>query len=77
MRKVYVDMTVNYTKEGEILPLSFVWEDGTRYPIDRVFGNQRAASLKVGGQGIRYECRIMGKEVYVFLEDGRWFIEGK
>ncbi len=77
MRKVYVDMTVNYTKEGEIFPLSFIWEDETRYIIDRVFDNKRVASLKVGGQGIRYRCRIMGKEVYVFLEDGRWFIEGK
>lgn len=77
MRKVYVDMTVKYNKEGGILPLSFIWEDGTRYSIDKVFDKKRAASLKVGGQGIRYRCRVMGKEVYIFWEDGRWFIEGK
>ena len=46
--------------------------------IDKVLDKRKAASLKVGGQGIRYTCRVSGKEIYMFLEDGsRWFIEGK
>lgn len=77
MRKVYVDVTATFTKDGNLYPLYFVWEDGKRYEIDKVFESKRAASLKVGGQGIRYRCRVLGKEVYLFLEDGKWFIEGK
>jgi len=78
VRKVYVDTTARFTKEGEILPGAFVWEDGRRYTVDKVLDKRKAASLKVGGQGMRYRCRVAGKEVYLFLEDGnKWFIEGK
>jgi len=37
----------------------------------------QAASLKAGGQGMRYTCRIAGKQVFLFCDDGRWFVEGK
>jgi len=77
MRKVYVDVTATFTKDGSLIPLYFIWEDGIRYEIDRVLEHKRAASLKAGGQGIRYKCRVLGKDVYMFLEDGRWFMEGK
>jgi len=75
--KVYVDVTAEYSKEGIITPLSFVWEDGTRYDVDRVLDMRQAASLKAGGLGIRYTCRVCGKQTYLFLEDKRWFIERK
>ena len=77
MRKVFVDVTATFTKEGNLLPLYFVWEDGTKYEIDKVFDTKKAASFKVGGQGVRYRCRVLNKEVYLFLEEGRWFMEGK
>lgn len=77
MQKVFVDVTATFTKDGNLHPLYFVWEDGKRYEIDKVFENKKAASLKVGGQGIRFRCRVRGKEVYLFLEDGKWFMEGK
>jgi hypothetical protein len=77
MKKVFVDVTVICTKDGEMKPVSFIWEDGRKFEIDRVFEHKNAASLKVGGQGIRYRCRVMGKEVYMFYENGKWFMEGK
>lgn len=78
MRKVFVDVTATFTKDGGLQPLYFVWEDGTRYEVDKVIENKKAASLKVGGQGQRYKCRVSGKEVYLYLEEGnKWFMEGK
>ena len=77
MEKVYVDVIVKYTKEGEKQPLTVIWKDGARYDVDRVIDVRRAASLKAGGQGFRYTCRINGKQTYIWLEDGRWFVEGK
>ena len=77
MRKVYVNVVVEYSKEGEIKPMYFTWDNGVRYDIDRVFEHQKAASLKVGGQGCRYRCRVKGKDIYLYLEEGRWFMEGK
>ncbi|HHV59290.1 MAG TPA: hypothetical protein GXX49_03155 [Clostridiaceae bacterium] len=77
MRKVFVDVIVQYTKEGQKVPLAVIWEDGRRYEIDKVTDVRRAASLKVGGQGLRYKCRISGNETFLWLEEGKWFVEAK
>ena len=75
--KIYVAVTVKIYETGDIRPLAIIWEDGEVYEIDRVRYITPAASLKVGGRGIRYTVMIEGKERYLFDEDGRWFVEGK
>jgi len=75
--KVFVTVTAEFDPEGRLTPLSFVWEDGHRYEIDRVLDTRRAASLKAGGMGLRYTCRVRGIQTYLFLEEGRWFMERK
>lgn len=78
MRKVYVAVTADFDAHGRITPRSFVWDDDRHFEIDRVLDRQRAASRKVGGIGWMYKVRVMGKETYLWLEDGgRWFMEGK
>ncbi len=78
MQRVDIEVDAHFTKYGDIIPFSILWEDGRRYTVDKVLDKKRAASLKVGGQGIRYTCRVMGKVIYLFLEDGnKWFVEGK
>lgn len=74
MGKVYVNITAEHDQDGRIKPLSIRWEDRI-YSIDRVVDVRMAAALKAGGQGMRYTCRIRGKEVYLFCDEGRWFIE--
>ena len=75
--KVYVDVTARFDKDGQVTPVSVTWEDGRRFPVDRVLDIRRAASLKAGGAGIRYTVRILGKETFLFLEENRWFVERK
>lgn len=77
MRKVYVTVNADFTADGKVLPRSFIWDDGRNYEVDRIIDIRPAASLKAGGCGIRYTCRIRGKEAYMFLEGSRWFMEGK
>ena len=67
--KIYVDVNATFTKDGMLLPKSFVWEDGVEYEISKVKDIRRAASLKAGGAGMRYTCVVDGKEVYLFYED--------
>ncbi len=76
-RKVYVDVAAMFDINGNIVPMYLKWEDGALYYVDRVLDVRRAASLKAGGTGIRYTCRIAGKERYLFLEEDKWFVEGK
>jgi hypothetical protein len=75
--KVYVDVGAQFGRGGVITPLSFVWEDGSEYEVDQVLEVRRAASLKAGGVGMRYTCRVRGRQTFLFLEDDRWFMERK
>ena len=75
--KKYVDVTAQFDVDGTIVPLEIQWEDGRRYPIDRILDIRPAASLKAGGAGIRYTCRIGGHQKYLFLEENKWFVEAK
>ncbi len=74
-KKTYLSVTVEMRKDGMLRPLSFRWKDGQKYEIDRVLRIEKAASIKVGGYGIRYTVMVEGKERYFFLEEGKWFIE--
>ncbi len=73
--KQYISVTAKFDADGNVIPLCINWDDGRHFPIDRVTDVRYAASLKAGGAGIRYTCRIQSHEKYIFLEENRWFIE--
>lgn len=79
--KVYVEVNADYLKNGEIVPRSFIWEDGSRYEVDKIIEVRPAASLKAGGAGLRYTVRVQFRETFMFLEEERgvskWFMERK
>ena len=71
----YVSVYAEFDPNGQIQPKSIRPESGASYEIDRVLDIRPAASLKAGGCGIRYTCRIQGKLFYLFLDNNRWFVE--
>lgn len=75
--KKYVNITARFDESGNIMPIAIFWEDGTQFEIDKVVDVRPAASLKAGGAGIRYTCKIQGHEKYIWLEESRWFVEAK
>ena len=76
MGKTFVTVTAEHGPDGKTKPLALIWTNGKQYEIDRVMDVRQAPSLKGGGLGVRYTCSILGKEVYLFCDEGRWFIEG-
>ncbi len=72
--KRYVDVITLMKKDGSMLPVMLVWDNGAKYSIDRIVEVRKAAS-QVGGCGILYKCKIEGKERNLFFERNRWFIE--
>jgi len=55
-----------------------------KYWVDRVLNVKRAASLRAGGQGIRYVCKIIiedgdnlchSRTIALFHDSDYWFIE--
>ncbi len=74
--KVYVDVIVRFDKDGVVSPVSFVWEDGASYEIDRVLNVRRAASYRAGGNGILFTCLVSGHKSRLYYEENnRWFME--
>lgn len=73
--KVYVDVFAWFSKSGELIPCVIAWEDGQRYRIDRIRKKERCASRRAGGVGIMYTCMVQGKEVHLFFEEDKWFLE--
>ena len=75
MSKVFVEITTRHDINGNIRPLTIKWEDDRVFEVDRLLDVRQAPSIKGGGLGTRYTCRIRNKEVFLFDNEGRWFIE--
>ena len=80
--KEFVDvMAVHWSETGEIDPKRIHFKNGTVLIVSRVFTVTRAASLRAGGQGMRYECRVANEKdglmfrIYLFHDGDYWFIE--
>ena len=73
--KVYVEVTAKFDTDGIMMPVSFIWEVGTVYQIDRIKAKERCASRKAGGTGIMYTVMVDGKECHLFYEFDKWFME--
>ena len=61
--KVYVDVLAVFSREGELIPTAFVWEDGRKYAIDKVSKPERCASQKLAEPDIVIPVRWAGKSV--------------
>lgn len=74
-KKVVVSVKAEFDVFGQLTPLSFCWENGMVYAITRVIDRRRAVSLKAGGGGMRYTCKVDGKLIYLFYDDTVWYLE--
>ena len=70
---VYVDITARINKDGQIFPLSLIWQDGREFPVDRLL-NTVPSVLPQGGEALCFICLIKGKRKELYLRDGKWFV---
>lgn len=73
--KLYVKVRADFTLDGRIVPLMLRTEDGPACRIDRIVDVRPAPSLKAGGQGMRYTCRVGERTLMLFYDEPYWFIE--
>ena len=76
-RKVFVSVIVRYNEAGRARPLKIFWEDGRAFEVDRVLDVRPAPALQAGGRGMRYPCRIANRDMYLFEDENRWFVEAR
>ena len=74
-RKRYVPVIARFDADGKLCPQIIEFGEERKYVIEKVLDVRRAACQTVGGVGDRYTIQVQGKERYLWLEKGRWFIE--
>ncbi len=75
MGKKFISIVAQFSEEGKVIPMTLIWEDGRKFSIDRIVDIRKVASLKAGGIGLRYDCFIHGKQVYLYKDEDIWFME--
>ena len=75
--KRYVPVIVRFDADGKLRPLEIEFDESHKYPVDKILDIRRAACQSVGGVGDRYTCMIQGRETYLWMEKGRWFVCAK
>ena len=73
--KCFVKVRADFTLDGRVVPLKFRTEDGPAFTIDRIIDIRPAPSLKSGGQGMRYTCRVGDRMLFLFHDRTHWFVE--
>ena len=78
-RKDYVTVVARHELGGRIRPVAYQLPGGSPVKIDCVTDERQAASLKSGGQGMRYTCKVtvdeVQSDVYLFHDEELRFIE--
>lgn len=75
VNKMYVSVSAEFDTDGNMRPSVIHLDSGQDIKIRKIKNITRAASLRVGGQGIRYICSIGKQDIVLFYEKPRWFIE--
>lgn len=75
--KKFVPMIAKFEENEKITPVKIFWVDGRIFDIECIFDIRPRSSLKSGGHGTRFLCRIKNKDDYVYYEKPRWFVESK
>ena len=76
-RKVFLKVLAEFSSEGGLKPLSFEWEDGRNFTIEKIEKVERAPARGDALLPIRYLCLISGKRKYLYFlpRNLRWFLE--
>ena len=77
--KDYVTVVARHELGGRIRPVAYQLPGGSPVKIDNITDERQSASLKSGGQGMRYTCKVtvdeVQSDVYLFHDEELWFME--
>lgn len=77
--KDYVTVVARHELGGRIRPVAYQLPGGSIVKVDCITDERQAASLKSGGQGTRYTCKVtvdeIQSDVYLFHDEELWFME--
>ena len=75
--KKYVDVIAEFSSDGNLRPLTVIWDDGQQFDITNITAILPRKYSKCGGVGVRYTCQIGRSRTYLYYEVDKWFVEAK
>lgn len=75
VKKVYVEVTVDWLKDGSMRPLSFTLDDDQEFKIDKILAGRKGNSLKIYAPGMRYYCQTGRRRYYLYYDGELWYVE--
>lgn len=76
--KIYVETLVRFPAEGGMRPVAVIWENGSRFEIDRIKFIDRAPARVSAVLPMRYTCVMGGRgKVSVFRRRDAALVRGK
>lgn len=72
-----VEVIHSTSTEGVVTPLCIVWDDGRRFPVERVLERRPARSLKHGGQGVRFTVRVGQVVTHLWWDGTYWSVDAR
>lgn len=77
--KDFVTVFAKHELNGRIQPVAYQLKGDVPVKIDLITDERQAASLKSGGQGTRYTCKVtvgeVQSDIYLFHDEELWFME--
>lgn len=73
--KIYVSVRADHLHDGKVIPRMFrLSADDPPIVIDKLLAVTKAGNTEAFSDGLRYICRVEGKEVHLYCSKGLWFI---
>ena len=70
--KVYMDMEVEFTQDGALIPRKLRWKDGRVWVIDQLLHVCEVHDKE--NRGIRYTVKIGSAERYIYKAGHDWYL---
>ena len=72
--KKYIRIVVEFERDGTLLPIRIIWDNGAEYPISKILDVRYFSSERERASGIKYTCLIRGKTREIFFDRSRWYV---
>ena len=73
--KKCVDVITLFSKDGEVIPRTILWDDQRRYEITSVKGVNATWNPEEAQRGLDFLCEIKGKEAHLYYERNHWYVD--
>ena len=77
MDRLYITVDAAISPKGDILPKMIVFEDGSKFKVDRRLQSPLRQAAKDGSPDWRFPCLVQGRPVVLFHDplSHRWWLD--